>query len=153
VLRLYNGREERIRTSYLVGADGSASFIRKKLGIPFHGKTHPQRLSIFDGKARVALPENTIAFSFTKRSAAGFPLKDGRWRVDHLLPPLTGETIAFDDIANGFAGRVGMKTELISADWFSIFHSQRGSPELFKRDAASSPATPPTSSRLLARKG
>lgn len=134
VLRSIDGREERIRTAYLVGADGPDSFVRETLRIPFNGKTHPQRLSIFDGNAQTALPGNTIAFSFTGESAAGFfPLKDGRWRVDHLLPSMTPDTIAFGDVTDGFANRVGMKAELISADWFSVFRSHTRIAQTFQK--------------------
>lgn len=37
------GGEERVPASYLVGADGASSRVRKSLGIDFPGKTYPER--------------------------------------------------------------------------------------------------------------
>ncbi len=53
VARLQTGRRsERIRASYLVGADGGSSIVRKRLGIGFPGETLPGRGLVAD----VAIP-------------------------------------------------------------------------------------------------
>ncbi|PTL77683.1 FAD-dependent oxidoreductase [Vitiosangium sp. GDMCC 1.1324] len=46
---VHAGRTERVRASYLVGADGGHSFVRKRLGVGFEGETHEtERMLIGD---------------------------------------------------------------------------------------------------------
>jgi 2-polyprenyl-6-methoxyphenol hydroxylase-like FAD-dependent oxidoreductase len=41
-----NGGRARLRGSYLIGADGASSTVRKALGVPFEGFTYPERFLI-----------------------------------------------------------------------------------------------------------
>ncbi len=76
-----------IKSKYLIAADGSHSYIRDQLQIPFAGKTYELSLFVFDGKVEIDLPPDEICFSFTGKSSTGiFPLKEGRWRVDGTIP-------------------------------------------------------------------
>ena len=77
-----DGMIERVKSKYLIGADGKNSLVRTKLNIPFRGKTHFTRLFITDCEAQLPFRTNEIFFSFTSTHTAGFfPLPDNRWRV------------------------------------------------------------------------
>ena len=87
IVKMPNGKNIVIKSKYVIAADGSHSFIRDQLNIPFSGKTYELSLFVFDGKVDIDLPPDEICFSFTEKSSAGiFPLKDGRWRVDGTIP-------------------------------------------------------------------
>jgi 3-(3-hydroxy-phenyl)propionate hydroxylase len=92
-----NGASERVRGSYLIGADGGRSTVRKALGIDFEGYTFPERFLVL-----------TTPFDFARERGCGFRSyfsdpdewanlfkvsgNDGRglWRV--VFPTLPGET-------------------------------------------------------------
>jgi hypothetical protein len=119
----------------LIAADGSHSFIREQLKIPFSGKTYELSLFVYDGKADIDLPPDEICFTFTEKSSAGiFPLKKGRWRVDGTIPRniSSGKEIVFTDIEPGFATRNQLKIKMHDPDWFSVFHSHQQFAGAFK---------------------
>ena len=129
ILKPANGKEETVRTKYLIGADGGNSTIRKQLNIPFIGLTHPISLFVTDCKAEVKLSPESICFSFSNASTAGFfPLTNGRWRVDGAIPVKleAKDELTFDDIENKFAERTRMEVKLYQPQWFSVFHSHQG---------------------------
>jgi 3-(3-hydroxy-phenyl)propionate hydroxylase len=90
-------RTERVTGSYLIGADGGRSMVRKALGIAFEGYTFPERFLVL-----------TTPFDFAQERGCGFRSyfsdpdewanlfkvagNDGRglWRV--VFPTLPGET-------------------------------------------------------------
>jgi 3-(3-hydroxy-phenyl)propionate hydroxylase len=92
-----NGASERVTGSYLIGADGGRSTVRKALGIDFEGYTFPERFLVL-----------TTPFNFAQERGCGFRSyfsdpdewanlfkvsgNDGRglWRV--VFPTLPGET-------------------------------------------------------------
>jgi 3-(3-hydroxy-phenyl)propionate hydroxylase len=92
-----NGASERVTGSYLIGADGGRSTVRKALGIEFEGYTFPERFLVL-----------TTPFDFARERGCGFRCyfsdpdewanlfkvagNDGRglWRV--VTPTLPGET-------------------------------------------------------------
>ena len=125
VLKLPNGKEETIKSQYLIAADGGESTIREQLNIPVIRKKHRVSLFIIDCKAEVDLPPDEICFSFSNRSTSGFfPMKEGRKRIDGLIPKdLSGNTkITFNDIEKTFAERLRMKIRLYNPEWFSVSH-------------------------------
>lgn len=128
VLKLADGKEEIIKTSYLIAADGGHSIVREQLKIPFAGKTHAVSLFVIDCKAELDLPLDEMCFSFSDASTSGFfPMKNGRKRIDGVIPKeLEGnEHITFDDIEKKFAERLRMKIKLYNPEWFSVSHSNQ----------------------------
>jgi len=135
ILRLPTGKSVIAKSKYIIAADGSHSFIRDQLKIPFRGKTYRLSLFVFDGKADIDLPTDEICFSFTENSSAGiFPLIGGRWRVDGTIPReiSSREEIVFGDIEPKFALRNQLKIKLHEPEWFSIFHSHQQFAGAFK---------------------
>jgi hypothetical protein len=128
VLKLADGKEETIKTNYLIAADGGHSIVREQLKIHFVGKMHPVSLFIIDCKAELDLPSDEMCFSFSDASTSGFfPMKNGRKRIDGVIPKeLEGnEHITFDDIEKKFAERLRMKIKLYNPEWFSVSHSNQ----------------------------
>ncbi len=124
-----------IKSKYIIAADGSHSFIRDHLKIPFSGKTYQLSLFVYDGKADFDLPKDEIYFSFTGKSSIGiFPLIGGRWRVDGTIPHnlSSNREIKFSDIEPDFAARNHLKIKLHEPEWFSIFHSHQQYAGAFK---------------------
>jgi 3-(3-hydroxy-phenyl)propionate hydroxylase len=86
-----------VSASYLIGADGGRSTVRKALGIEFEGYTHPERFLVlttthaFDGEFAQC---SRNYFSDPDEWAALFKVTGddgkGRWRV--VFPTRTGET-------------------------------------------------------------
>jgi 2-polyprenyl-6-methoxyphenol hydroxylase-like FAD-dependent oxidoreductase len=88
VLALASGG--RIRGSYVVGCDGAGSAVRKLLGIPFHGRTFPERFLIADIRADLDFPHERRFFfdppSNPGRQVLIHPQPDREWRIDWQVP-------------------------------------------------------------------
>jgi 2-polyprenyl-6-methoxyphenol hydroxylase-like FAD-dependent oxidoreductase len=135
IVRKPDGKNIIIKSKYIIAADGSHSFIRDHLKIPFSGKTYELALFVFDGKADIDLSPDEICFSFTEKSSTGiFPLKEGRWRVDGTIPRHISslEEITFRDIEPDFASRNRLKIKLHDPERFSVFHSHQQYAGAFK---------------------
>lgn len=123
-----NGKDETIKTQYLIAADGGQSTIRKQLNIPFIGKAHLKSLFIMDCKARTDLLSDEICFSISDKTISGFfPLVNGKWRIDGTIPKELESkgTLTFNDVEKHFSERIRMNTKLYNPDWFSAFHSHQ----------------------------
>lgn len=132
-IRKADGTLEIIKSRYLIGADGSDSLVRNRLGIPFHGKTHKLRLFITDCEAKLPLLGREIFFSFAKDLTSGFfPLKGNRWRVDGIIPDIQHEKVGFEEISNYFGKKIHSGIELFHPQWFSVFRSHSRCAERFR---------------------
>jgi 2-polyprenyl-6-methoxyphenol hydroxylase-like FAD-dependent oxidoreductase len=135
IVKMPDGENIVIKSKYIIAADGSHSFIRDHLKIPFTGKTYELSLFVFDGRADFDFPKDEICFSFTGKSSVGiFPLRGGRWRVDGTIPRdiSSKKEISFDDIEPEFASRNRLVIKLHEPERFSIFHSHQQYAGAFK---------------------
>ncbi|MBB4929617.1 2-polyprenyl-6-methoxyphenol hydroxylase-like FAD-dependent oxidoreductase [Lipingzhangella halophila] len=73
---------ERVRASYVVGADGMHSTVREQTGIGFEGGTYAESFTLADVRLSGGVPQNEVILYF---SPAGLvvvaPLPDGRHRI------------------------------------------------------------------------
>ncbi|PSL44272.1 2-polyprenyl-6-methoxyphenol hydroxylase-like FAD-dependent oxidoreductase [Chitinophaga niastensis] len=118
--------EETIKASWLIGADGAKSIVRRILNIPFGGETYPINLFVLDCKVNWQLQDDEIYIAFSNYSFAGFfPMPENRCRIIGFVPKDIGEkeNISFEDIKKGFAERMQMKVELSDPKWISMYHS------------------------------
>lgn len=125
-LRTSDGTPVLVRAKYLLGADGAHSFVRKKLGIEFGGRTFEQSLFVVDCKAEVDVARDEMCLAFSPEGVAGyFPLTNGRWRVLGTLPRglEKKEKITFNDIRPGFSERMRMPVKLYDEQWMAIYHA------------------------------
>lgn len=89
-LRDSDGRSHAVRADYLVGADGAASLVRKKIGQDFGGQTYPEDWLIVDAQ-KVPRPIDHIEFICDpRRPIPHMPAPGARERWEFMLQP--GET-------------------------------------------------------------
>jgi 3-(3-hydroxy-phenyl)propionate hydroxylase len=83
------GRSERLSASWLVGCDGGGSAVRAQLGIPFEGRTAPQRWVVVD--AIVDRPLSRVPHPHfigrAERPIVSLPMSPGRHRWEWMLHP------------------------------------------------------------------
>lgn len=136
VLKLKDGKEEKIITKYVVGADGAHSVVREQLDIPFGGKTYEQSLFVLDCRAEVPIPNDEMYLSFSDKAFGGFfPLTNGRWRILGSIPmdlEKKGE-LEFEDIEKNFAERTRMEIRLYDPQWISAYHSHHRYASSFRK--------------------
>jgi 2-polyprenyl-6-methoxyphenol hydroxylase-like FAD-dependent oxidoreductase len=84
-LRHEDGREEQVRSRFLVGADGAHSTVRKLLDLPFEGGTFEQTLMQADIRAKFPFepdPNEAVGFISQDGPIGFLPLlADGRYRL------------------------------------------------------------------------
>lgn len=110
VLRHADGRDEHVRTRYLLGCDGAHSTVRQLAGLPFEGDTYPQDFVLGDVEVDGPLARDAInAFPRGPGIAMFFPLGHPRsWRVIAMAPDDGGT--ANDGQATGDATLAELQT-------------------------------------------
>lgn len=82
VVRDESGRQSRLRTQWLVGADGVHSTVRELLGIAFAGSTLPTRFALAEGELAGAQTPTSPSYYLTSRGGLVIaPLPNGCVRV------------------------------------------------------------------------
>ncbi|GAA4920145.1 2-polyprenyl-6-methoxyphenol hydroxylase-like FAD-dependent oxidoreductase [Actinomycetospora succinea] len=103
--------EETVRTSYLVGADGAHSVVRKGLGLSFEGDAFGEEYMLGDVVLSWAMPAG-YGVRITRTQPDGpddvlvaIPLPGaGRYRITMLAPPELSTRAAAGGVAHGFEG-------------------------------------------------
>ncbi len=130
-LRHQGGREERVRTAYLVGCDGAHSSVRKGAGIPFKGGTYLQDFLLGDVEADGPLRNDTIhSFPGGRGVAMFFPLgSPSTWRIIAMTPggapvasdaPLTSSA-SLAELQSAIAGATGSTVRVRDPTWLTHF--------------------------------
>ena len=117
---------EQSRFSWLVGADGAHSTVRKCLGIEFPGAAIDQRWLLADLKLVEAGQEDRIRMFLSTAGLLGlFPYGNGVWRVIADAGPIDPETPRVDptceDILHILHSRSGLDWTVEKARWLSEF--------------------------------
>ena len=84
VLDRPGGKEESVRTSYLVGCDGAHSTVRHHLGVAFEGEDYPRDFMVAEMRIdwRVAMPPNQLGFFVSDAGTMFYtPFAGGRWLI------------------------------------------------------------------------
>jgi len=79
------GAVEELTCDYLVGCDGSRSFVRQKLGIDLHGSTFRERWLILDLEATTDPTRDTKVFCNPARPCLSLPGPRGTRRFEFML--------------------------------------------------------------------
>ena len=75
------GREETVRSGWLVGCDGAHSSIRHTLGVPFEGAPYPEELWLADVRMESSLPRDQLHAFWGKGVVALVPMRGGYHRI------------------------------------------------------------------------
>ncbi|MDO9356956.1 MAG: FAD-dependent monooxygenase, partial [Solirubrobacteraceae bacterium] len=83
------GPSERLTASWLVGCDGAGSAVRARLGIPFEGRTAPQRWIVVDAQVDRPLERvpHPLFVGARERPTVTLPMSPGRHRWEWMLRP------------------------------------------------------------------
>lgn len=130
-LRHPNGRDETLRPSYMIAADGAHSSVRHRLDIGFDGKTFDQTFLLADLQADSDWPDDEFhIFASGEGLAALFPMGDRRARLIADLPAAAVATKAderkpgptLDECRALVERRVHHRVMLSDLTWSSTFH-------------------------------
>ena len=120
-----DGSTDVVKAAWLVGCDGAGSLVRKRLAVPFSGRTAPN-LEVLQVKADVDWPydpDEGALFLAPGRALGGFPMPDGRLRFycfktieepERTSPPTLEE---MQTLIGAMMG--GELVQLRNADWLS----------------------------------
>ncbi|VXC31416.1 Pentachlorophenol monooxygenase [Burkholderia sp. 8Y] len=129
-LRHPGGRDETLRPSYMIAADGAHSIVRHRLGIGFEGKSFDQTFLLADLQADCDWPDDEFhIFASNEGLAALFPMGGGRARLIgdlamHEPAPDPGAQKTGPDIDECRAlveRRVHHRVKLSDLSWSSYF--------------------------------
>ncbi len=119
------GRDELIKTGYVIGCDGQSSKLRQMLNLPFEGTQDEQVYLLADVKVHGDIAPDRWHFYFHKRGLfLLFPLGNNRWRiVSSMQAPPEGELglVLFQRL---IAERDLPNLLLSEATWFAQYHVQ-----------------------------
>jgi 2-polyprenyl-6-methoxyphenol hydroxylase-like FAD-dependent oxidoreductase len=103
-----DGVQGAFRGSYLVGADGGHSSVRRKLGIEFPGRSYPDQFLICDIRADLPFPSERRFFFDPEwnpgRQVLVHQCPEGVWRIDWQVPD--GFDLAAERSGNGLDHRI-----------------------------------------------
>jgi 3-(3-hydroxy-phenyl)propionate hydroxylase len=120
-----NGKEQTISGTYLVGADGGRSTVRKSLDIPFEGYTFPERFLVLTTLFDFAT-EHGVAYrayfsdpdEWTNLFKVAGDDGKGRWRA--VFPTLPGQTD--EDVLNEAATEARLQKFFPKSGPYEIVH-------------------------------
>jgi 3-(3-hydroxy-phenyl)propionate hydroxylase len=127
MVRHPNGREESVRPSYIIGADGAHSTVRHGLDIGFAGKTFEQTFVLADLQVDTEWPDDEFhIFASGEGIATLFPMNDGRARLiaDRRASADLKETEAptLDECRAIIERRIHHRVTVGDLVWSSYFH-------------------------------
>ena len=128
--------QESIQINWLIGADGANSLVRRKLNIPFAGKTYKESLFVLDCEMTMDIPPDEMCICFSDKTFAGlFPMTNGRSRVIGIVPDefLDNDSISFENATKDFAKRTRLNITLKNPQWISMYHSHHRSVSSFRQ--------------------
>ncbi|QEY52821.1 FAD-dependent monooxygenase [Legionella longbeachae] len=122
-LKLANGQNETIQSSWIIACDGSHSTLRKLVHAEFIGASIQQTWWLADLMIDWELPENKlILYVSDKGPLACFPMGEKRYRVVMTAPErIMHEAPSMEDIERAFKLRCSDKATLSDPLWISPF--------------------------------
>lgn len=125
-LRGEDGREERVRARYLIGADGSHSSVRRLVGLPFDGRQLDTLVLIGDVKADVDLVRSRVTNMASSRGFVAFLPFLGEYvrvfavdfeRQDHAR----GDALTLEELQDTVNAITGRTIELRDPVWLTRY--------------------------------
>ena len=124
-LRHADGRDETVRTRWLIGCDGPHSLVRHTLGVSFSGLAYDESFALADTKLDGDVPTRERGTVFLEHGdlAVIFPLPGDRWRIIvevHQAPWGEGEPTV-EQIAAVVARMSGLSLRFHDVAWSTKF--------------------------------
>ena len=135
-LKQADKEQESIEVNWMIGADGANSLVRRKLNIPFAGKTYKESLFVLDCEMTMDIPPDEMCICFSDKTFAGlFPMTNGRSRVIGIVPDefQGNDSINFENATKDFAKRTRLNIILKNPQWISMYHSHHRSVSSFQQ--------------------
>ncbi len=116
-----DGEVEVVDASFVIGADGANSFIRRELGLPFSGKSFKESWALADIEVDWPLSSEEVHIFFSDQGVIeSFPLQSNVFRITGNLvkdaPPTDMEAIS-----SFLNGRAKIPFDLKKVHWYSMF--------------------------------
>ncbi|KAI0877588.1 FAD binding domain-containing protein [Hypoxylon argillaceum] len=121
---VYEGVEKRIRTKYIIGADGARSAVRKSSrNIKFEGAQYPHEFIMCDATIEnFTLPIDRYHLILGNGLFAIFPMAEGWARIMiSRNPKFTNATPTLDEIKAAVYNRIPGGGEITNATWVTSF--------------------------------
>ena len=128
-----DGREERVRVDWVVGADGAHSAVRHDAGLSFNGETYPDEALLGDVDIEWTLPDREIALCPGGSGfLLAFPLPGlHRFRIILIRPaaaPPSERTLSEDEFMRSLVDmlpRSEARPKLLGARWLTRYRLHR----------------------------
>jgi 2-polyprenyl-6-methoxyphenol hydroxylase-like FAD-dependent oxidoreductase len=142
VVRAPDGGEETITASWVVGADGARSTVRRALGIGFAGGTYEQTAFLADVAMRAPPDPGFMRLNLVRGGFVGvLPLGGGERH--RLFGALTAElaaklgvgvdtTVGLEDLQAWFDRSFFLDTELTQVHWTALYRTHRRMADRFR---------------------
>ncbi|MEU6084040.1 FAD-dependent monooxygenase [Streptomyces sp. NPDC047108] len=133
-LRRPDGTTEEMRASWLIGADGSHSAVRRLLGIEFQGQGADVLFAIGDGPLDGPLPPDEMVYCYNAGGAMGLaPFGDGTFRVACSVPVWNDEDAPPRELFQENLDRVvPFPAKLGELKWTTVFRARRRTAATFR---------------------
>ncbi|MGW2418432.1 FAD-dependent monooxygenase [Streptomyces sp. NPDC001709] len=120
VLEHSDGRVERARVPFLVGADGAGSAVRAQLGSGFTGSTYESAFALVDARIKGRLPaDQALYYQSPSGALVVVALPDGVFRFFCSLPP--GERVSVENMQRIVDERGPRGVRITEPVWVSEF--------------------------------
>ncbi|MDB5063054.1 MAG: hypothetical protein JWP67_2897 [Mucilaginibacter sp.] len=127
IVTLQNGETtDSLTCSYVVGADGAHSAVRRQLGIHFSGDTYQHKFYLADIKLKNDLSGDILTLFLSKKEFAGFfPLPEERsFRIVASLPDELEDKqdLSMDDVLPYLNATTVTNINIEQVNWFTIYN-------------------------------
>jgi 2-polyprenyl-6-methoxyphenol hydroxylase-like FAD-dependent oxidoreductase len=123
LLRGADGIEQQVRCKFVVGCDGAHSIVRHSAHLNFEGAPYDEDFILADVHLKWDQPSEYLSFFMGQGILAGFPLKDGVFRLVCSRPGglANNEEPTLKDFQEIFERMAPGKAELVDPVWISRF--------------------------------
>jgi 2-polyprenyl-6-methoxyphenol hydroxylase-like FAD-dependent oxidoreductase len=122
-LRGADGREEQVRSKYVVGCDGAHSVVRHAANLSFEGAAYHQDFILADVRLKWDHPSDRLTMFMGRGLLLGFPLNDGLFRLIGSRPGglNTNADPTLADFQEIFTQMAPGHVQLVDPVWISRF--------------------------------
>lgn len=130
-----DGREENIRTHWLVGADGAHSVVRKKAGLSFSGFPFNEQWMLADVHIDWDQSRQHFSLFLCDQGFVGvFPLPNNIWRLIIEISDRQEGALTFAEVKNIFSEKVAVKARLYDPVWLANFRINQRRVNQYQKD-------------------